>query len=124
MTPGAVRKANPAKEPAGRLAAGCRPPRRSELIQSQQGRIADAPLCLTCGTNMRPGEPLRLRRLRLHQRLQLAPARPGPRAPVRAPRSAGPVRGPGQTTAAGHCWCYRNSDGPPLLLGARGERED
>ena len=26
----------------------------AELIESQQGRIADAPLCLTCGTKMRP----------------------------------------------------------------------
>jgi len=31
------------------------PPRSStELIESQQGRVADAPLCLTCGTKMRP----------------------------------------------------------------------
>jgi len=31
------------------------PPRTStELIESQQGRVADAPLCLTCGTKMRP----------------------------------------------------------------------
>jgi ribonucleoside-diphosphate reductase alpha chain len=30
-------------------------PRSStELIESQQGRVADAPLCLTCGTKMRP----------------------------------------------------------------------
>jgi ribonucleoside-diphosphate reductase alpha chain len=26
----------------------------TELIESQQGRVADAPLCLTCGTKMRP----------------------------------------------------------------------
>jgi ribonucleoside-diphosphate reductase alpha chain len=26
----------------------------AELIESQQGRVADAPLCLTCGTKMRP----------------------------------------------------------------------
>jgi ribonucleoside-diphosphate reductase alpha chain len=26
----------------------------AELIESQQGRTADAPLCLTCGTKMRP----------------------------------------------------------------------
>ena len=25
-----------------------------EIIESQQGRTADAPLCLTCGTKMRP----------------------------------------------------------------------
>ena len=31
------------------------PPHSStELIESQQGRVADAPLCLTCGTKMRP----------------------------------------------------------------------
>jgi len=26
----------------------------AELIEFQQGRTADAPLCLTCGTKMRP----------------------------------------------------------------------
>jgi ribonucleoside-diphosphate reductase alpha chain len=26
----------------------------TELIESHQGRVADAPLCLTCGTKMRP----------------------------------------------------------------------
>jgi ribonucleoside-diphosphate reductase alpha chain len=26
----------------------------TELVESQQGRVADAPLCLTCGTKMRP----------------------------------------------------------------------
>src|SRR5579875_976821 len=26
----------------------------TELIESRQGRVADAPLCLTCGTKMRP----------------------------------------------------------------------
>jgi ribonucleoside-diphosphate reductase alpha chain len=30
------------------------PPSSTELIESHQGRIADAPLCLTCGTKMRP----------------------------------------------------------------------
>ncbi|HLM88692.1 MAG TPA: ribonucleoside-diphosphate reductase, partial [Streptosporangiaceae bacterium] len=31
------------------------PPHSStELIEAQQGRTADAPLCLTCGTKMRP----------------------------------------------------------------------
>jgi ribonucleoside-diphosphate reductase alpha chain len=35
--------------------AGTAAPRSStELIESQQGRVADAPLCLTCGTKMRP----------------------------------------------------------------------
>jgi ribonucleoside-diphosphate reductase alpha chain len=31
-----------------------RPRSSTELIESQQGRTADAPLCLTCGTKMRP----------------------------------------------------------------------
>ncbi|MGH3163410.1 MAG: vitamin B12-dependent ribonucleotide reductase, partial [Streptosporangiaceae bacterium] len=31
-----------------------RPHSSTELIESQQGRTADAPLCLTCGTKMRP----------------------------------------------------------------------
>ena len=43
----------------------------AELIESQQGRTADAPLCLTCGTKMRRRQLLRLRRLRIHERLQL-----------------------------------------------------
>ncbi len=30
------------------------PPSTTELIESHQGRVADAPLCLTCGTKMRP----------------------------------------------------------------------
>jgi ribonucleoside-diphosphate reductase alpha chain len=30
------------------------PQSSTELIESQQGRVADAPLCLTCGTKMRP----------------------------------------------------------------------
>ncbi len=29
-------------------------PSTTELIESHQGRVADAPLCLTCGTKMRP----------------------------------------------------------------------
>jgi ribonucleotide reductase alpha subunit len=31
-----------------------RPHSSTELVESQQGRVADAPLCLTCGTKMRP----------------------------------------------------------------------
>jgi ribonucleoside-diphosphate reductase alpha chain len=43
-----TKRAAPAVSPAP-------PPRSStELIESQQGRSADAPLCLTCGTKMRP----------------------------------------------------------------------
>ncbi len=45
----------PAESPAARPA----PPQSSgvsttELVESQQGRVADAPLCLVCGTKMRP----------------------------------------------------------------------
>ena len=42
-------QAQPAAAP---LPAG--PHSTTELIESQQGRTADAPLCLTCGTKMRP----------------------------------------------------------------------
>ena len=40
-----------AAAPAGRAVA---PHSTAELIEFQQGRTADAPLCLTCGTKMRP----------------------------------------------------------------------
>ena len=40
-------------EPAG-PAASYQPHSSTELIEAQQGRTADAPLCLTCGTKMRP----------------------------------------------------------------------
>ena len=43
--------------PAGPAPAPVSPPRAgssTELIESRQGRVADAPLCLTCGTKMRP----------------------------------------------------------------------
>jgi ribonucleoside-diphosphate reductase alpha chain len=42
----------PARRPAD--AEPARPHSSTELIESQQGRVADAPLCLTCGTKMRP----------------------------------------------------------------------
>ncbi len=45
-----IHQAAPA--PAHRPAAT--PRSSTELIESQQGRVADAPLCLTCGTKMRP----------------------------------------------------------------------
>ena len=57
------RRSSRARRPRGlepvttprRLATRQPQPRSStELIESQQGRIADAPLCLTCGTKMRP----------------------------------------------------------------------
>ena len=35
-------------------ASPAHPHSSTELIESQQGRVADAPLCLTCGTKMRP----------------------------------------------------------------------
>ena len=41
-----------AKPAAAPFPAG--PHSTAELIESQQGRTADAPLCLTCGTKMRP----------------------------------------------------------------------
>jgi ribonucleoside-diphosphate reductase alpha chain len=34
--------------------SGAAPHSSTELIESRQGRVADAPLCLTCGTKMRP----------------------------------------------------------------------
>ena len=40
-------------DPAG-SAAPSQPHSSTELIEAQQGRTADAPLCLTCGTKMRP----------------------------------------------------------------------
>jgi intein/homing endonuclease len=43
--PGAERPSVPAPAP---------PHSSTELIEAQQGRTADAPLCLTCGTKMRP----------------------------------------------------------------------
>jgi ribonucleoside-diphosphate reductase alpha chain len=47
-------KATDAGRPAQDRAARAIPPSSTELIESQQGRVADAPLCLTCGTKMRP----------------------------------------------------------------------
>ena len=47
----------PAPAPAESAAASfpaAAPHSSTELIESQQGRTADAPLCLTCGTKMRP----------------------------------------------------------------------
>jgi ribonucleoside-diphosphate reductase alpha chain len=42
----------PAQSATAPFPAG--PHSTAELIESQQGRTADAPLCLTCGTKMRP----------------------------------------------------------------------
>ncbi len=47
----------PARAPsaAAPFPAGSQAPHSTaELIEAQQGRTADAPLCLTCGTKMRP----------------------------------------------------------------------
>jgi ribonucleoside-diphosphate reductase alpha chain len=44
--------AQPAAAPFPARSKG--PHSSTELIESQQGRTADAPLCLTCGTKMRP----------------------------------------------------------------------
>jgi ribonucleoside-diphosphate reductase alpha chain len=48
--------ASPATAPNGTAAAAraSGPHTTTELIEFQQGRTADAPLCLTCGTKMRP----------------------------------------------------------------------
>jgi ribonucleotide reductase alpha subunit len=43
-----------AGQDAARATAAAQPHSTTELIESQQGRVADAPLCLTCGTRMRP----------------------------------------------------------------------
>jgi ribonucleoside-diphosphate reductase alpha chain len=48
----AARDAQPATAP--RADSLPQPRSSTELIESQQGRTADAPLCLTCGTKMRP----------------------------------------------------------------------
>ena len=45
-------QSHPGQSPAAPFPAG--PHSTAELIESQQGRTADAPLCLTCGTKMRP----------------------------------------------------------------------
>ena len=53
-----VPSASPAvSQPPAQTAAPARPAgphSTAELIEFQQGRTADAPLCLTCGTKMRP----------------------------------------------------------------------
>ncbi|MDR0343371.1 MAG: vitamin B12-dependent ribonucleotide reductase, partial [Nocardiopsaceae bacterium] len=42
-------------EPPGPAQPSAPQPHSSmEVLESQQGRTADAPLCLTCGTKMRP----------------------------------------------------------------------
>jgi ribonucleoside-diphosphate reductase alpha chain len=41
-------------QPTAAEPAGYEPPSSTELLESHQSRTADAPLCLTCGTKMRP----------------------------------------------------------------------
>jgi ribonucleoside-diphosphate reductase alpha chain len=50
---GAASTSSPAAAPAS-AARPASPHSTAELIEFQQGRTADAPLCLTCGTKMRP----------------------------------------------------------------------
>ena len=50
--PASTLNAHPGQSPAAPFPAA--PHSTAELIESQQGRTADAPLCLTCGTKMRP----------------------------------------------------------------------
>jgi len=61
--PGEMAQSAPVERPPGRSeepteSAGSAEPYQphssTELIEAQQGRTADAPLCLTCGTKMRP----------------------------------------------------------------------
>jgi ribonucleoside-diphosphate reductase alpha chain len=61
--PGEMAQSAPVERPQGRSeepteSAGSAEPYQphssTELIEAQQGRTADAPLCLTCGTKMRP----------------------------------------------------------------------
>jgi ribonucleoside-diphosphate reductase alpha chain len=55
--PAASAPAAPAPAPAPAETTAARtggPHSTAELIEFQQGRTADAPLCLTCGTKMRP----------------------------------------------------------------------
>jgi ribonucleoside-diphosphate reductase alpha chain len=52
LKPSTAPSASPAPTPAARPTSA--PHSTAELIEAQQGRTADAPLCLTCGTKMRP----------------------------------------------------------------------
>jgi len=55
-SPAPATPASPATAPGGAAgpARSSGPHSTAELIEFQQGRTADAPLCLTCGTKMRP----------------------------------------------------------------------
>jgi ribonucleoside-diphosphate reductase alpha chain len=61
--PGEMAQSAPVERPQGRSeerpepggsTGSYQPHSSTELIEAQQGRTADAPLCLTCGTKMRP----------------------------------------------------------------------
>ena len=58
--PGEMAQSAPVERPQARVeerpepAESYQPHSSTELIEAQQGRTADAPLCLTCGTKMRP----------------------------------------------------------------------
>jgi len=49
-----VRRSQPEVTESAAASPRSAPRSSTELIESQQGRVADAPLCLTCGTKMRP----------------------------------------------------------------------
>ncbi|HUC21203.1 MAG TPA: vitamin B12-dependent ribonucleotide reductase [Streptosporangiaceae bacterium] len=49
-----VRRSQPEVTQPAPASTASGPRSSTELIESQQGRVADAPLCLTCGTKMRP----------------------------------------------------------------------
>jgi ribonucleoside-diphosphate reductase alpha chain len=50
----AERRANPEPQQSRAVGSPAAADGSTELIESHQGRVADAPLCLTCGTKMRP----------------------------------------------------------------------
>jgi ribonucleoside-diphosphate reductase alpha chain len=52
--PAAAERKTSQESPQPRAADATAPTGSAELIESHQGRVADAPLCLTCGTKMRP----------------------------------------------------------------------
>ncbi|MGH3280535.1 MAG: vitamin B12-dependent ribonucleotide reductase, partial [Trebonia sp.] len=53
-TPSVAPASAVASQPTAATARPAGPHSTAELIEAQQGRTADAPLCLTCGTKMRP----------------------------------------------------------------------
>ncbi|MER7130664.1 vitamin B12-dependent ribonucleotide reductase [Streptosporangium saharense] len=49
-----IEQPQPRSEPRARTVAVAAPERAAGSLESHQGRTADAPLCMTCGTKMRP----------------------------------------------------------------------